>query len=160
SGLGRQCQGQLDSLWLPSLRKDRDDWTVLLASLGQLYVAGVALDWEAFDREEPRRRVSLPTYPFQRERCWVESAWPGAVGTPAPHRHTSTISPLLGYRLHSALPEILFESHLSIDALAFLDDHCVYGTAVLPAAAMLAMAQMAAAEVFGAGPYAATDVII
>ena len=43
----------------------------MLATLAALYVRGVPLDWAAFDRPYPRRKVSLPTYPFQRERYWV-----------------------------------------------------------------------------------------
>jgi iturin family lipopeptide synthetase A len=45
-------------------------WPSLLASLGQLYVEGVPVDWEAFERGSGRRKVALPTYPFQRERYW------------------------------------------------------------------------------------------
>jgi iturin family lipopeptide synthetase A len=45
-------------------------WTSLLASLGRLYVNGVPVDWDAFERGAGHRLVSLPTYPFQRERYW------------------------------------------------------------------------------------------
>ena len=57
-----------DSVWIPSLRRDHGDWPQLLASLGQLYVHGANVDWAAFDRGYSRRRVVLPTYPFQRRR--------------------------------------------------------------------------------------------
>lgn len=40
-------------------------------ALGQLWQAGVAVDWTAF-QGGPRRRVPLPTYPFQRQRHWIE----------------------------------------------------------------------------------------
>ncbi|MCB1921125.1 MAG: acyltransferase domain-containing protein, partial [Candidatus Competibacteraceae bacterium] len=49
---------------------DGDAWRVLLEILGRLYVSGVTIDWRAFDRLYPRRRVLLPTYPFQRVRYW------------------------------------------------------------------------------------------
>ena len=62
-----------DVLWLGSLQRDCDDWRVLLASLGQLYVNGAQVDWRGFDRDYPRRKRSLPTYPFQRQRHWFES---------------------------------------------------------------------------------------
>ncbi len=51
-----------------------DDWQSMLDSLGQLYVRGRKIDWAGFDRPYPRRRVSLPTYPFQRKRYWAGSA--------------------------------------------------------------------------------------
>jgi acyl transferase domain-containing protein len=71
-GMGRQCLATEERLWLPSLRLGQDDWQVMLESLGQLYVRGVLVDWCGFDRDYPRRRVVLPTYPFQRQRYWVD----------------------------------------------------------------------------------------
>ncbi|MGH9363104.1 MAG: KR prefix domain-containing protein, partial [Thermoanaerobaculia bacterium] len=60
---------------LSSLRhpKDRrEDLPVLLKALGQLWLAGVAPDWSGFYARERRRRVPLPTYPFERSRFWIE----------------------------------------------------------------------------------------
>jgi len=44
----------------------------LLGSLGKLWLAGVAIDWAALHRDERRRRILLPTYPFERQRYWIE----------------------------------------------------------------------------------------
>lgn len=52
----------------------------LLESLGTLWLAGVALDWRLVYRGERRRRVPLPTYPFERRRYWIEAAPRGAAG--------------------------------------------------------------------------------
>jgi len=46
----------------------------MLTSLGRLYECGVAIDWVGFDQDYARRKVALPTYPFQRQRFWVEPA--------------------------------------------------------------------------------------
>lgn len=46
----------------------------ILASLGRLWLAGVEVEWEKFHALSKRRRVSLPTYPFQRKRFWIEPA--------------------------------------------------------------------------------------
>jgi acyl transferase domain-containing protein/acyl carrier protein len=62
------------SVWLPSLRPGRTDWQQMLESLATLYLRGAAVDWRGFDRDYPRCRVALPTYPFQRQRYWVETA--------------------------------------------------------------------------------------
>jgi len=64
-------------LWLPSLRQRRSDWQQLLQSLGELHVQGIRVDWAGFDRDYPRRRVALPTYPFQRKRYWIETSKSG-----------------------------------------------------------------------------------
>jgi amino acid adenylation domain-containing protein len=70
------AQSSLPSLktaaWLPSLSRGRDDWANVLRSLGELYVRGASIDWKGFDAPYPRLRVSLPTYPFQRERQWID----------------------------------------------------------------------------------------
>ena len=71
-GMGRQCLPEDVATWLPSLRPPQPDWQQILLSLGQLYTQGVAVDWSGFDRDYPRRKVALPTYPFQRQRYWRE----------------------------------------------------------------------------------------
>jgi len=43
-----------------------------VGSLGALWTAGVEIDWEAFYGDEIRRRVVLPTYPFERQRHWID----------------------------------------------------------------------------------------
>jgi hypothetical protein len=44
----------------------------LLEALGGLWAAGARPDWRGFHAGERRRRVPLPTYPFERQRCWIE----------------------------------------------------------------------------------------
>jgi len=67
-GIGRRCIDPDNAVWLPSLGKTSDDWRVLLAGLAGAHVRGVPVDWNAFDRPYARRRIALPTYPFQRKR--------------------------------------------------------------------------------------------
>ncbi|MBV7331440.1 SDR family NAD(P)-dependent oxidoreductase [Chloroflexi bacterium TSY] len=73
-------QRRFDPLNLPSVRKNNNDWRQMLTSLGELYVRGVEIDWHEFDRPYQRRkvgqRVSLPTYPFQRQRYWAPDSKP------------------------------------------------------------------------------------
>jgi acyl transferase domain-containing protein len=57
--------------WRSALPPPLPEWPPLLASLGRLYVRGVVPDWAAFEGGRDRRRVTLPTYPFQRERYWL-----------------------------------------------------------------------------------------
>ncbi len=60
---------------LPSLRHPREkdeDLAFLLGSFARLWLAGAEVDWSGFHAHEKRRRVPLPTYPFQRQRYWVE----------------------------------------------------------------------------------------
>ncbi|MGK5671562.1 amino acid adenylation domain-containing protein [Micromonospora sp. URMC 106] len=63
------------------VRADADDHQVALDAVGRLWLAGVPVDWSAF-HAGPRRRVELPTYPFERQRHWVDRAVPAP--RPAP----------------------------------------------------------------------------
>jgi len=55
----------------------------LLTALGRLWLAGVEVDWQRFAAGERRRRLSLPTYPFERRRYWLRPVAPGAGRRPA-----------------------------------------------------------------------------
>ncbi|MEE8525743.1 MAG: AMP-binding protein, partial [Thermoanaerobaculia bacterium] len=60
---------------ISSLRRPTDDGSDvagLLSALGRLWLTGVEVDWPAFTAGERRRRVPLPTYPFDRRRCWID----------------------------------------------------------------------------------------
>jgi len=72
-GMGKRCLPKGRGLWLPSLKQGQHDWRVLLNSLGVLEIQGVEVNWAGFDQDYQRRRVPLPTYPFERQRYWFES---------------------------------------------------------------------------------------
>ena len=65
------------SVCVPSLLQGSGVWETLLPSLSQLYTSGVQVDWQGYEQdyvnEGSRRRIPLPTYPFERQRCWYES---------------------------------------------------------------------------------------
>jgi phthiocerol/phenolphthiocerol synthesis type-I polyketide synthase C len=155
-GMGRRCLPEGTGSWLPSLRKGQSEWRQMLRSLGALYLQGAGVDWAGFDHDYRRRRVSLPTYPFQRRRYWAEAAERGrrsAMET-APAGHSQkTVHPLLGKRLRSALKEVQFESEIGPSTLPYLDDHRILGTTVLPATAYLEMALTAAKEASRSAPH-------
>lgn len=59
-----------------------DDRDQLLMTLGRLWIGGAAVDWPAVGGEQPRRRVSLPTYPFERQRYWIGAPTAGSSALP------------------------------------------------------------------------------
>jgi acyl transferase domain-containing protein len=69
-----------DAPWsaTPSLRRGRDDRREMLTGVASLYVRGAPVRWDALIGAQGGRRISLPTYPFQRERYWVTAARPSA----------------------------------------------------------------------------------
>ncbi|MEL6937193.1 MAG: condensation domain-containing protein, partial [Cyanobacteria bacterium J06607_17] len=63
--------------WL-SISPQAAPWDTLLTTLSDLYQQGAELDWAEFDRPYSRKRIVLPTYPFQRQRYWSRLAEQGA----------------------------------------------------------------------------------
>ncbi len=55
----------------PSLAGE-SDVSFALDALGGLWAAGAKVDWNGFNEGEQRRRLPLPTYPFERQRYWIE----------------------------------------------------------------------------------------
>ena len=53
-------------------KEELSDLQFALTSLGRLWLAGVMPDWEAFYGDEIRHRLPLPTYPFERQRYWID----------------------------------------------------------------------------------------
>ncbi|MDP5218853.1 amino acid adenylation domain-containing protein [Ruegeria sp. 2205SS24-7] len=68
SSLGEENADPDDKMaWLPSLRRSTSGWQQALATLGELHVRGVPVDWRRFHSEDAAPRIKLPTYPFQRK---------------------------------------------------------------------------------------------
>ncbi|MEM7350411.1 MAG: amino acid adenylation domain-containing protein, partial [Acidobacteriota bacterium] len=76
--LGRIAHSQLaapSSRIASSLGGPRDrtaDFDHLLESLGRLWTHGAEVDWQGYRGDARRRRIALPTYPFERRRLWVD----------------------------------------------------------------------------------------
>ncbi|MDE0629053.1 MAG: SDR family NAD(P)-dependent oxidoreductase, partial [Bryobacterales bacterium] len=106
-----------------SLRRDGSgDFT---AAAGAMFEAGIDLSFEGLFAGERRRRVELPTYPFQRRRYWL---------TTPPRRRIDDGHPLLGVRRDTRSGEVSFETEMSARDPAWLADYAVVGEVVAPAA--------------------------
>jgi amino acid adenylation domain-containing protein len=57
---------------LPHARQAKEGYHQLIKVLGDLWQAGVKIDWQSYYGPEKRRHIPLPTYAFQRQRYWVE----------------------------------------------------------------------------------------
>jgi amino acid adenylation domain-containing protein/FkbH-like protein len=72
--LARQTAGRRAAACLPSCEHpaaEASDRRRMLTTLAELWCRGCEVDWAAVHAETPRRRVALPTYPFQRRRAWL-----------------------------------------------------------------------------------------
>ena len=107
-----------------------------LPELAKLWVSGVSVDWRALHEGAVSKRISLPTYPFARERYWVAAAAPRATQVTAVGLH-----PLI-HRNTSTLREQRFSSRFSGEEF-YLADHVVETQKILPGVAYLEMARVA-----------------
>ena len=118
---------------LATLRRGTDDERQLAETLAQLYVHGVTADFAALHARRPGRKLSLPTYPFQRQRYWTPP--PRRKGLAAEGTH-----PLLGARQELASGQVAYTQTLSCALQPWLQDHRVFGEVVAPGALYLSMA--------------------
>ncbi len=134
------AKGQAVSV-IATQRRDRDDSRALLNCVGALYCSGHDIRWNAMQPRVAGRLLKLPSYPWQNKRFWNES-----------HEAVEAlfykpVHPLLGQSVSALHPT--WEAELSVVLNAFLADHRVQGSVVLPGAAYVEMAAAAAQEVYG-----------
>ena len=116
-------------------------------AVAEAYQARLPIRFAGLFSGETRRRISLPSYPFQRERHWIE----------LPRRRSGSAGhPLLGARHESARGEIAFETEVFPADPAWMDDHRVFGRVVAPGALCGAMA-CAASLLEESGPVVVED---
>jgi acyl transferase domain-containing protein/surfactin synthase thioesterase subunit len=144
--MGRQCLTAPEITWVSSLSKQKPEWETMLEGLRTLYLDGLSVRWSRVHEGMNRRRVALPTYPFQRKRYWLDGASGERVDghTRAPRAH-----PLLGVRTESGSSEVRFEALYGEEQLPYLRDHRIHGRRVLPTAAVLEAALAAGRGYFG-----------
>ncbi len=129
--------------WLTLLPDNQEYWRVLLQSLATLYKKGVEINWDNFYQDKSYNRLQLPTYPFERQSYWIDTAkyQPRKIANQQSH-------PLLGEKLSSPLAPIQFESLLNIDNLPLVKDHRLGGIPVMNLVVYLEMVFAGAATIF------------
>ena len=71
---------------LRAVQEDVSDLGQLQSALGYLWRHGAKIDWNAYYANESRRRVPLPVYPFERQRCWIEPSAAAPLTSPTLRR--------------------------------------------------------------------------
>ena len=139
TGLGKTVPDSGRAAWLATLPRAGGEWAATIDALARLYMDGVEIDWRAVHDGARRRRVSMPTYPFQRQRYWLEPSPPqeapdGTARAPAPEASAALgPHPLLGPAVRDR-GSSSFESEWSLERLPYLRDHRVRDEVVLPTA--------------------------
>lgn len=132
--------GQAGQAVLRSLMEQKD-----LAGLAGLWVAGVAIDWLPLYPDGFPKRISLPTYPFARERYWVAVPEGKLTDGKGQKLNLQTQAPVLHPLVHrnvSTLKEQKFASRFTGHEFYFAD-HVVETQKILPGVAYMEMARVA-----------------
>ncbi|MEU9993648.1 SDR family NAD(P)-dependent oxidoreductase [Streptomyces sp. NPDC048045] len=132
-------------VWLPVLRRGRDEPRALLTALAKAFVRGVAVEWDKVFAGTGARRTDLPTYAFQRQRYWLNPT----TGSRAEDLGMGAAAhPLLGAAVElPATGGVVMTGQLSVSAQPWLAQSLVAGRVVLPSAALMDMAVRAGDEV-------------
>ncbi len=117
-----------------SLRKGVGDRRQIAEALAAAYVSGHRPKFAAL-HQQPRRRLELPTYPFQRRRFWPKTSGIAGIDGQGP-----SVSGILGSAKDLASGDSVYTSRLSVKSQPWLSDHVIYGTVVVPGATYAAMA--------------------
>ena len=126
-----------DAKLVPTLRREQHDRLALLRSLGSLHCIGHAVKWSAVYGNNGNL-VSLPSYPYQRQRCWLET----------PRKKVTTSE--RWRRIDSpAMSGTAFEAEVGPSSDPALADHKIHGRALLPMAAFLTYAAETAERFYG-----------
>ncbi|ONM49782.1 hypothetical protein B0T44_12740 [Nocardia donostiensis] len=136
SAMTRQClPADVESRALVAAagRRGADEVTQFLAFLGQAHSAGIEVDWAPLFAGYAPARVELPTYAFQRQRYWLHTGRPAAMGGLG-HPILTEAVPVAGR------DEWLFTGKLSDPGQPWVAEHLVFGTPVVPATTYLEMA--------------------
>ncbi|MCK9903802.1 SDR family NAD(P)-dependent oxidoreductase, partial [Frankia sp. Cpl3] len=141
----RQAPGTGPVLVTGTLRRDEGDLDRFLASLAELHVAGRPVRWDAA-LQAPGRLIGLPSYPFQRDRYWLESA-DARAGVEAAGLAEAG-HPLLGAATPVAGGTVtLFTGRISARSHPWVADHRVAGAVLLPGTAFVDLALHAGGQV-------------
>ncbi|MGA5128143.1 SDR family NAD(P)-dependent oxidoreductase, partial [Streptomyces pseudogriseolus] len=147
TALAQTCLGEDNGnvLFVPSLRKDREETGALLDAVARAFAKGVDVDWPRLFDGAGARVVQLPTYPFQRRRFWPRP--PALLGDVTAAGLGASTHPLLGAAVTLADGDThLLTGRLSLQSSPWLKDHALTSTALFPATGFLDLALHAGAQ--------------
>ena len=140
-----ECQSNnKNKLVLGSVRRNQNEATSLASTLGALYAYGYALKWEQIYQGN---YVKLPSYPWQRQRFWLESdiSKEDRIGNMEVHTSiTGQSHPLLGNHLQLAHQDTFWEARANSNKPTILAGHGINGSIVFPGAGFVEMVLSAA----------------
>ena len=113
-----------------------------LSDIAQLWIDGIKIDWNhLYTAVDAPQRISLPTYPFAKERYWITDDAPTSKQLKNIQNNTQQLHPLVSHNI-STLRQIGFDSLLDANAF-YAEDHKVNGVKIFPGAGFLEIVSVA-----------------
>jgi phthiocerol/phenolphthiocerol synthesis type-I polyketide synthase C len=137
-----------------SMQREQSESLSMAKALGQAWCNGAHVQWKQYYGPN-WQRVSLPLYPWQKERYWFDESQSGIARQDSVRRDGTTGHPLLSHAVDLGKDAGIFvwETAVSLQAFPFLAGHKVGESIIFPAAAYLEMMAAAAKEVFDSDEY-------
>lgn len=149
----RRCIDKPQMVLAGTIKQRVPDLLTLSEAVGDLYRAGIDMDWKHYDRPFRAKKVSLPTYPFTGQTYRIDS--PARPLTLAGRGDSTTplsvaSHPLIGQRIETGdLPgTVVFQMEILRGEHYFFTEHVIMGVETAPASALLSWVWLAAQQLF------------
>lgn len=133
-GISRLANSEIDMI---SAKANKDFEKLKL--IGDYYIKGANIDWNRLYKDEKRKRVCLPTYPFEKKRCWFKL--PSVESSQYVRKEEKNIiHPLLEMCVVKSMEQDIYKTVFSPLKQFVLKDHIIMGKYVVPGTTYLEIA--------------------
>ncbi|MHA1661068.1 MAG: SDR family NAD(P)-dependent oxidoreductase [Promethearchaeota archaeon] len=129
----------------------------ILIQIVKLYVRGADIGWCNLYLGGTIKKISLPTYPFQHHRCWIEINKVDSSEKKEPRKKLNF--PLIDNSLIKTSDQEIFSTFYCVDKHWVLNEHKVMGEYMLPGTAYIEMAMEACKKYFNKNNFEIKDVV-
>ncbi|MCW5313964.1 SDR family NAD(P)-dependent oxidoreductase [Nostoc sp. KVJ3] len=139
-GMARLTSQIKEILWLPSIVPGQDEQAQMYRSLAALFANGYSIEWTEVFKQG--RRITLPSYPFQRERYWLSNSQFAVTEI------KTRLHPFISDIKKLATGEIVFDGEISSDNPNYLAEHKVFEKILFPATGFIEAILAASQKIF------------
>ncbi|SES73464.1 type I polyketide synthase [[Clostridium] polysaccharolyticum] len=124
-----------------SVKKEEKEFLPL--QIAAVYSSGVNINWNnlLFAGKENWKKVTLPNYPYNKKKYWMELKYDRSTQYHAPSTGGEDYHPVLGQRIDVPMEKeaVLYQSRFSIKEPYFMSEHIIFDVSISPAAAHTSM---------------------
>lgn len=131
--------------------EDSREQNTILELLCHLYIDGAEVAWEHLYAMRSYRRISLPTYPFRKTKCWIQTPQDEAAEVKATRQNKGNVGhrhPLLHTWLTDSNLAGVFQTTFDVQSQWVLEEHKIMGNYVVPGTTYLEMIREACSSYY------------